>query len=312
MAEPRLAPLLVVTPVRNEARYLRHTLDAMLAQTVQPAEWIIVDDGSTDATPRLAADYARRHGFIRLLKRQDRGFRKLGAGVVAAFEQGLAQAHRPDYRYLAKLDGDMSFGPRYLEIMLAELERDPRLATVSGKVFRPEGERLVEEFIRDDHTAGQFKLYRREAFEDIGGFVAAVGWDAIDVHRCRMKGWSARSLHHPDARLIHHRLMGSSDRNIYQGRVRLGRANWHMGYHPLYAIASGLFRMHERPHVIGGLIIIAAYFMAAVRGEPRLPDPDFRRHLRGWQLAQLRSLPRRGWRWLRQVFAGENGRGERI
>lgn len=296
MAEPRAAPLLVVSPVRNEARYLRNTLDAMAAQTVRPAEWIVVDDGSSDETAAIVEEYARRLPFLRLLRREDRGFRQLGGGVVAAFEEGRANARHGDYRYLAKLDGDLSFGPRYLEIMLDALAREPRLATVSGKVYRPEADRLVEEYIRGDHTAGQFKLYKREAFEAIGGFVQAVGWDAIDVHRCRMLGWEARSFDHPDARLIHHRLMGSSDQNIYKGRVRLGRANWHMGYHPLYAIASGLFRMGERPWVIGGLITIAAYFHAALRGDARIADTEFREHLRHRQLEELRALPRRLWR----------------
>jgi poly-beta-1,6-N-acetyl-D-glucosamine synthase len=176
-------------------------------------------------------------------------------------------------------------------------------------VFRPERGGLVEEFIRDDHTAGQFKLYRREAYEDIGGFVGVVGWDAIDVHRCRMRGWQARSFDHAEARLIHHRLMGSSDQGVFKGRVRLGKANWHMGYHPLYAIASGLFRMHERPRVLGGLIAIGAYFAAALRGEPRVADAEFRRHLRRWQLDQLRALPQQYWQRLRLTTGRQPGSG---
>ena len=298
MSEPRTAPLVVVSPVRNEARYIRHTLDAMLAQTVRPQEWIVVDDGSSDDTAQIVESYARKHPFIRLVKRGDRGFRHLGAGVIAAFNHGLEQVRDRSYRYLSKLDGDMSFDPAYLETMLGVLQREPKLATVSGKVFRPEPAGLVEEYIRDENTAGQFKLYKREAFEAIGGFSQTIGWDAIDVHRCRMHGWEARSFHHPAARLIHHRLMGSSDRNVYKGRVRLGKANWFMGYDPLYAIASGVFRMHEKPRVIGGLIIIAAYFHAALRREPQLPDASFRAYLRRWQRDQLSALPRR---WMRRI-----------
>jgi glycosyltransferase involved in cell wall biosynthesis len=256
----------------------------------------VVDDGSTDGTARIVEEYAQHYPFIRLVQREDRGFRHLGAGVVAAFNFGRERLQHSDYRYIAKLDGDLSFGPRYVEIMLGEFERDPKLATVSGKVFRPEPHGLVEEFILDDHTAGQFKLYRREALDQLGGFSQSIAWDAIDVHRCRMLGWSARSFHHPDAQLIHHRLMGSSDRSVYKGRVRLGKANWFMGYHPLYAIAAGVFRMGERPWIVGGLIMIAAYFHAALRGEPQYPDPAFRRYLQGAQLARLRSLPAGWWR----------------
>ena len=72
----------------------------------------------------------------------------------------------------------------------------------------------------DEMVAGQFKLYRREAFERIGGFVRAVMWDGIDFHRARMEGFRTASLPDLELRIIHLRLMGSSDRNVLQGRLR--------------------------------------------------------------------------------------------
>jgi biofilm PGA synthesis N-glycosyltransferase PgaC len=293
MTAARVAPLAIISPVRDEARYVRNTLDAMLGQTVRPQEWLFVDDGSTDDTRKIIESYAIDHPWIRVVSREDRGFRQLGSGVVAAFNFGRGKLQSTDYRFIAKLDGDMSFPPKYLEVMLDRLENEPRLAAVSGKVFRPENGGFVEEYMIDEMVAGQFKLYKRGAFDDIGGFTQTILWDGIDVHRCRIKGYTTSSFHHPEARLIHHRLMGSSDANVYKGRVRLGRGIWFMGYHPLYAMASGLFRMHERPYVIGGLIIILSYLYAAVRREPQLDDPHFIQELRQWQLGKLRSLPKR-------------------
>jgi biofilm PGA synthesis N-glycosyltransferase PgaC len=292
----RVIPLVVISPVRNESRLIRNTLDSMVAQTWRPAEWIFVDDGSTDDTAAIIATYSADHPWIRCVPRVDRGFRQLGSGVIAAFDFGREHISFHDWRYIAKLDGDMSFGPRYLEIMVGTLEAEPRLACVSGKVFRPDPGGEVEEFIIDEATAGQFKLYKREPFEAIGGFTQTILWDGIDFHRCRMRGWDTRSFYHPEAKLIHHRLMGSSDKNVYRGRVRLGKGIWFMGYHPLYALASGVFRMHEKPYVIGGLIIIWAYVTAALKREPRFPDEAFRRYLQAWQLAQLKALPGRLWR----------------
>ena len=282
-----VAPLAVISPVRDEARFIRNTLDAMIAQSVLPQEWLFVDDGSTDDTRSIIESYAAEHPWIRVISRENRGFRQLGSGVIAAFNFGREKLLSQDYQYIAKLDGDMSFPPRYLEIMLDKLDREPALAAVSGKVFRPENGRLVEEFMIDEMVAGQFKLYKRSAFDDIGGFTQTILWDGIDIHRCRMKGYTTISFHDSDARLIHHRLMGSSDTNVYKGRVRLGRGIWFMGYHPLYAIASGIFRMHERPYVIGGLIIIGSYFYAAIRREPQFEDREFIRELRRWQLRKL-------------------------
>lgn len=296
-----VVPLAIISPVRDEAKYVRHTLDAMLAQTVQPQEWLFVDDGSTDDTRPIIESFAARHPWIRVISRDDRGFRQLGSGVIAAFNYGRERLASPDYRFIAKLDGDMSFTPRYLEIMLERLVKEPDLAAVSGKVFRPEGAGFVEEFIIDEMVAGQFKLYKREAFDAIGGFTQTILWDGIDIHRCRMKGFRTLSFHDPDARLIHHRLMGSSDTNVFKGRVRLGRGIWFMGYHPMYAIASSLFRMHERPYVLGGLTILASYFYAAIRGDARFEDEDFVRNLRSWQLGQLRSLPARLFKYRRQA-----------
>jgi len=289
-APATVVPLVIIAPVRDEADLIKLTLDSMVAQTVKPVEWIIVDDGSQDGTADIVREYADKYPFIRLVQRPDRGFRKVGGGVVAAFKFGITQIAHQDYEYIAKLDGDMSFGPRYLECMFEQFALEPKLAAVSGKVFREEEGQKIEEIIIDEHVAGQFKLYRRTAFEEIGGFVEEVLWDGIDVHTARMKGWTTRSFLHPDAILMHHRLMGSSDKNVYRGRLRWGRGIWFMGYHPLYALASGVFRMREKPFVIGGLLIIAGYLGAAIKRAPRYDDMEFRQHLHRWQLGQIRKL----------------------
>lgn len=286
---PRIVPLVVISPVRDEADYLRLTMDAMVSQTWRPIEWIVVDDGSTDETAAIVAEYAARHSFIRLVTRQNRGFRKLGGGVIAAFEFGRAQIVHTDWQYIAKLDGDMSFGPLYLERMIGRLQAEARLAAVSGKVFRSEDGRYIEESHGREQVAGQFKLYKREAFEDIGGFVQHLAWDGIDVHTAAMLGWETLSTYDRDAWLWHHRVMGSSDRDLFVGRMRWGRGNWYLGYHPIYAVVAGLNRMREKPYVIGGALMIVGYFWAAVRRLPRYDNPAFRKHLRRWQNGRLKD-----------------------
>jgi poly-beta-1,6-N-acetyl-D-glucosamine synthase len=285
----RIVPLVIISPVRDESNLITKTLDSIVAQTVRPIEWVIVDDGSKDNTAAIVQAYADKYPFIRLVSITDRGFRKLGGGVIAAFKFGLTQIATPNYEFIAKLDGDMSFGPQYLETMFKAFDADAKLAAVSGKVFRPENGQLIEEWTIDEHVAGQFKLYRWTAFCEIGGFVEEVLWDGIDVHTARMKGWHTMSFDDPNARLMHHRLMGSSDKNVYRGRLRLGRGIYFMGYHPLYALASGIFRMREKPFIIGGLLIIAGYIKAAFQNVPRYDNPEFRAYLQNWQLNQLKA-----------------------
>src|SRR5262245_45419153 len=142
MKRATIAPLAVISPVRDEAKFIRETIESMLSQTVRPQEWLFVDDGSTDDTRAIIEAYASNYPWIRVISRGDRGFRQLGSGVIAAFNFGRERLLNREYRFVAKLDGDMSFPPRYLEIMLEKLEHTPGLAAVSGKVFRPEEGRL--------------------------------------------------------------------------------------------------------------------------------------------------------------------------
>lgn len=291
MKKPR--KIVIVTPARNEADFLPGIIRSVTSQTQRPALWVIVDDGSTDGTAEIADRAALEHGWIRVLRRRDRGRRVLGSGVIAAFEDGLRSVD-VDYDFVAKMDADMTFGPRYLERATQMFEDEPRLGALSGKVYRPEEDREVEEFMIDDMVAGQFKLYRRECFEEIGGFVQAVMWDGIDFHQARRFGWTTRSDAHDDLRLLHHRLMGSSDKSVLRGRLRWGGGQWFLGSHPLYVLAASIFRMLEKPHIVGGALIFAGYVRAWFRGEDRFDDPGFRQDLHRWQLGRLAALPFKG------------------
>ena len=283
--------IVVISPCRDEEATLERTIASVRAQTLPPDRWVVVDDGSRDRTPDILERAAAEIPYLHVVRSPDRGFRKLGGGVIDAFYEGLASVDTP-YDFVAKMDVDLEFSPRYFERILEHFDRDPRLAGASGKVYRREGSRLIEEFMIDEMVAGQFKLYRREAFERIGGFVRAVMWDGIDFHRARMEGYRTASLEDPELRIVHLRLMGSSDSSVYRGRLRWGRGQWYMGSTFAYVLASGVFRMREKPRGIGGLLLIAGYVMAALRREDRYDDPAFRRELRRWQYRRLAGLLR--------------------
>ncbi len=277
----------VVSPVRDEAVFLQQTIDSMVAQTVLPAKWIIIDDGSSDKTPEIASNAAAKYPWIELCHRVDRGVRKVGGGVVEAFNEGLSRVNLADYDYVCKLDGDLSFGSTYFERLFDYFEDDPKLGTASGKSWIEVGDRLIPERTSDEFSQGQTKLYRVSCFTQIGGFVSEVMWDGIDCHRCRMHGWKAKSFRDEPLRFIHLRPMGSSFQNIFHGRLRWGRGQYFMGTHPLYAMAIMVYRMFERPFVIGGVCIFLGYAGSLLRRRQRYDDLEFRKFLRRWQLAKL-------------------------
>lgn len=277
----------IIMPTRDEEKYIQATLDCLINQTVQPAELVIVDDGSKDGTGAIADAAAAELPWIHVVHRPDRGERKVGGGVVEAFYAGYQALRTTDYEYLVKLDADVTFAHDYFENILKKMEADPLLGAASGRVFNPVKGRLHEERMVPEMVSGQVRLFRRRCWEQIGGFVREVMWDGIDFHRARMFGWRTRHFPEENLFILHHRLMGSSHKSIVHGRMRWGYGQWFMGTHPLYILASGVFRMRERPYVIGGLLIIAGYVRSWIKGLPRYDDLEFRQHLHKWQLERL-------------------------
>jgi biofilm PGA synthesis N-glycosyltransferase PgaC len=153
MSDPDRSYLLI-SPCRNEAAYMRQTLDSVIGQSLRPSLWVIVDDGSTDDTPRILAQYAGAHDWIRVITRGDRGHRAVGPGVIEAFYAGYSATDPDAFRYLCKLDLDLRLPPRYFEGLIERMEADPRLATCSGKAWIEEGGALVDERPGGETTQG--------------------------------------------------------------------------------------------------------------------------------------------------------------
>jgi glycosyltransferase involved in cell wall biosynthesis len=281
----------LISPARNEADFIRRTLDSVLAQTVLPKRWIIIDDGSTDATPQILADYAARHDLIEVHTRTNRGRRALGGGVVEVFNSGLELLADDPVEFICKLDVDLDLPPRYFERLLEEMRRDERLGSVSGKPYFWVGEEgsseLKSERIQDDVSVGASKFYRRAFLDDVGGLVKGLIWDGIDCYRGRMLGWRSKSIDDPELRFLHLRPMGSSDHSILRGRTRLGEGYWFIGATPLFVLASACYRLGHKPAFAGSAATLWGYARAWLKGAPRYDDLEFRRYLRRYHRTML-------------------------
>jgi biofilm PGA synthesis N-glycosyltransferase PgaC len=270
---------------------MRRTLDTVAAQTVLPALWVVVDDGSTDATPKILQEYAAKLPWLRVIRRIDRGRRAVGPGVIEAFYEGLESVNLDEFDYVCKLDMDLDLPPRYFELLMERMEREPRLGTSSGKPWftHPGTGEMVPEVCGDEMSVGMTKFYRVACFREIGGFVRQVMWDGIDCHRARMLGWIAESVNDEQLRFLHLRPMGSSEgKGIWSGRVRAGFGQYFMGTSPLYYLAVAAYRMPKHPVVYGSVGMLWGYLSSKLKNAPRYDDPEFRKFLRRYQHACLR------------------------
>lgn len=276
---------LIISPCRNEAEFMKTTLDSVVKQSVLPALWVIVDDGSTDNTPEILIEYAKCFPFIQVVTRENRGHRSVGPGVIEAFYHGYDSIDVSQFDFVCKFDLDLDLPPRYFEILLQRMDENPRIGTCSGKAYFKDTKtsELVSEKCGDEMSVGMTKLYRRTCFEEIGGFVRQVMWDGIDCHKCRQLGWIAVSWDESDLQFIHLRPMGSSQQGIFTGRMRHGFGQYFMGTGLLYMTASSVFRMIHPPYFIGGIAMWWGYIKSMIQRHPRFNDMELVKFIQAFQ-----------------------------
>jgi glycosyltransferase involved in cell wall biosynthesis len=281
----------VITPARNEASFIEGTIQAVARQTVPPAKWIIVSDGSTDGTDDIVRSYVRQYPWIELLRRPDRVERHF-AGKVNAFDAGYAALQGMHYDILVSLDADITFDEEYFAFLLSKFADDPNLG-VAGTPFREGGRHYDFRFASLDHVSGACQVFRRECFEDIGGYVPIKGGgiDWVAVTTARMKGWKTRTF--PEKASLHHRTMGTGSSNRLKALFRFGKQDYYLGSHPVWQFLRSLFHFKDRPLVLGGLLLLAGYMWGFLTRAPRPITAELLRFRRREQMARLKDITRR-------------------
>ncbi len=274
----------IVTPVRDEAGRIEQTIEAVLSQTVPPAEWVIVNDGSSDRTGEIIDRHSREYPWVRALHLTDRGFRKPGGGVVEAFYAGFRSLQCGDWEFIVKLDGDLSFSADYFERALEHFRAEPRLGIGGGTLYNfIDGKMQVEDVPRF-HVRGATKIYRRDCWEAIGGLRVAPGWDIVDEVKANMLGWTTQSF--PDVQLVHQRFTGGAD-GWWGNAFKNGRACYFAGYHPAFMAAKCAYRLAGKPYLVGALGMIWGYVTGYLKRVPQVDDPTLIRYLRREQIKRL-------------------------
>jgi biofilm PGA synthesis N-glycosyltransferase PgaC len=271
-----------ITPARDEEKLLPGMIASMTAQTIKPARWIVIDDGSTDGTAALLDQAAAEHAWIEPhhLPR-DRPRELGGESVVMRF---LPESVWKPHDFILRLDADLTFPPDMVELLMAEFERNPKLGIAGAMLSEPtrEGWRQIRTPLY--HTRGAVKMYSTACFAAIGGLESGQGWDAIDEMTAMMRGFKTRSFPHISA--YHHRPQGSAG-GLWIGRFNTGIAAYRAGYSPVFLIARAVRRIASRPYVIGSLLMLAGYARAWLSHQPRGASPELIRFIRRQQIRRL-------------------------
>jgi glycosyltransferase involved in cell wall biosynthesis len=281
---------ILITPARNEEALIEQAVQSVVSQTVRPVRWVVVNDGSTDATREIVTRHAARHPWISVVDmpaHRDRSF----AAKVHCFNAGFASVKDVPHDVIGNLDADVSFEPDYLAFLLARFAENPRLG-VAGTIFR-EGDGYssgTDSFEGENHVAGGCQLFRRECFAEIGGYIPnkAGGIDWIAVTSARMRGWKTRSFR--ERSFFHHRSLGTAERSKLASSFSYGEKDYYLGNHPLWEAFRVAYRMSKRPFVVDGLAVALGYASATVRRIDRPVSAELMRFHRAEQMRKLAAI----------------------
>jgi glycosyltransferase involved in cell wall biosynthesis len=280
----------LISPSRNEARFIEETLRSVVGQTVLPLKWVIVNDGSTDNTAEIVARYTAQYSWIELVNRPVRKERHFAAKVEAV-RAGLERVKGLPYEIVGNLDADVTLDPDHFEFLLSKFSQDDRLG-VAGTVFHePSGyNSATDSFEGQSYVSGQCQIFRRECFEEIGGYVPSKvgGIDWMDVTTARMVGWNTRSFR--EKSFLHHRPLGTAERGPIGSAFAYGKKDYILGGHPLWQIFRSLYRMKKRPYILAGAALFRGYANGFLTRAERPVSPELMRFHRSEQILKLKTI----------------------
>lgn len=287
-----LPTYVLITPARNEAQFIEQTIKSVLSQTALPLKWVIVSDGSTDGTDEIVSKYARDHHWMELVRMPERSERHF-AGKVYAFNAGYSKVEDLEYDVIGCLDADISFDEKYLSFLMGKMADDPTLGVV-GTPFKDGPNQTYDyRFTNIEHVSGACQLFRRECFQQVGGYLPIKGGciDHVAVLTARMKGWKTRTF--TEKVCLHHRAMGTAQQNLLMARFRNGGKDYAIGNHPVWELFRAVYQMTRKPLIVGGLVVAVGYGWAAIRRVQRPVSPELVAFQRGEQIARLKKFLKR-------------------
>jgi biofilm PGA synthesis N-glycosyltransferase PgaC len=280
----------LITPAYNESGFIAPTIESVLAQTIKPLRWMIVDDGSTDDTAAVVQRYVGQGGFIEYCRRERRAGESYYGSNVYAILQGYERLRGLAFDYVAILDADITLCRDYYEEVFRRFDANPELGIATGTYLEKDGQGGMKEADIDRrHTPKALQVFRRSCYERIGGYLPCRygGEDTCAEIMARMHGWQTWSF--PEVRTIHQRPVGTGDgRSILRARFRLGLTDYTVATHPVFMLAKCLRRcVKEKPRVISGAVRWTGFLYGYTARVPRqLPVPAVR-YVRREQMRRL-------------------------
>ena len=296
---------IVVTPCRNEEKNLPNLVQSITAQTIRPALWVIVDDGSTDRTGKIIAEVEKKYEWIKRIHLEEHK-EYMGTHLAYVCNMGFEFAREycteKDiiYEYIALVDADNILEERYFEKLIEEFENDEKLGIASGNSAFADIENILDDLraknpnvsvmdkefwqmwdspfmqiqnSREDLPTGSARMWRRECFEEAGGYLPVALPDSVSNAKAKMKGWRTRRF--MDIRIIER--YGLKKQGMWKGYKEKGESLFFLGQPLYFAVLKAFNYSLKRPYYTG-VAYLYGYIKSFVLRKERIDDDEIRKY----------------------------------
>jgi glycosyltransferase involved in cell wall biosynthesis len=286
---------LIVTPVKDEGENLPNLIQSVVGQTVKPMMWIIVDDGSTDDSPKIIEDATNRYEWVKSVRLKESP-RDLAIHFASVIKTGLdfaityCREHSIQYDYICFLDADMIIRDKdFFKKIIAEFEKDPKLGIASGDI--DEIGEVTDGKRRKDTVSGGEMVCRRECFEDVGRFPLSYAPDSVLFVKAKLRGWEIKRFN--AVKIIQTRRTSSAE-GLWGGFIIKGKSDHYLSYNPFIVVAKGLKYCLTRQNY-KGVAYLYGYFDSLIQRKEQINDEEIRKYFYWYK-------PREIWQYYWNVF----------
>ena len=241
--------IIVITPAKNEERFISYCIKSIIQQSIKPDCYIIVDDASDDNTFAIASTYAKKYPWIKVFQLKHKNNRNVGAGVAKVLIHVL-KTLKENWDIVIKVDADTILEKKYIEKIINMFLDDSKLGVASGTV--------VGEISDIDQPRGTGMAIRKVIWEK-ANLKPIIGWDSYLKLISSMYGFKNRCFQH--IKMYTLRKSGVSEGSKYLYMFKRGIASWILSYRLSFVIKRSIKMsiIEEKGNIFYGVWYIVGY-----------------------------------------------------
>lgn len=272
---------IVITPCKNEEDNLPELVQSLIKQSITPALWTIVDDGSIDKTPEIINEIKKEYKWIQsiCLEESPRDLTIHISKIVKIgfdFAMNYCNEHNINYDFIVFLDSDMIIcDNEFIEKLITEFKNDEHLGIASGDIqIKDISGNLVGGKGRSNSISGGEMMCRRECVEDFAGVPLTYAWDSVMRAKAIIKGWKTKRFH--EIKIIQSRKTSSAE-GLKKGFYIRGTSDYYLNYNPAVVIGKAMGYCLKKPYYIG-IAYFFGYFSSFMLRKEQINDGSIKRY----------------------------------